>query len=109
MADLMLQFHHAGGRPELDEVRRMFGLERTDVDEAYGVVPTDPSGGIYVILVKPEVSGKVEAGLAKRPKHRAEGLFGNPRVEATGPPHAVDPSAGGKALNDVTGPAGHEG
>lgn len=86
MADLMLQFHYPGGRPELDEALAMFGLERTDVDEAYGVVPTDPSEGIYVILVKPEASGNVETALAKRPKHRAEGLFGNPRVEATGPP-----------------------
>ena len=88
----MLQFHHEGGRPELDEARRIFGLDSADVDEAYGVVPTVPSEGIYVMLVKPEALDKVRASLATRPKHPAEGLFGNPRVEATGPPR-TEPGA----------------
>ncbi len=88
MADVMLQFHHEGGRPDLDEARRLFGLDRTDVDEAYGVVPTDPRRGIYVMLVKPEAEAKAQAALAERTGHVAEGLFGNPRVEATGPPQA---------------------
>jgi len=87
MADLMLQFRHEGGEPGLDEARRIFGLDAADVDEAFGVVATNPTDGIYVMLVKPEATGKVQAGLAMRPKHPAEGLFGNPRVEATGPPH----------------------
>ncbi|MGH9178048.1 MAG: hypothetical protein ACRD0N_05785 [Acidimicrobiales bacterium] len=92
MADLMLQFRQEGQRPTLDEVRQMFGLEPGEVDEAYGVVPTDPSEGVYVVLVRPEAAEKVQGRLAARPPHPVEGLFGNPRVEATSPPEA-DPRA----------------
>lgn len=86
MADLMLQFHHAGGKPTLEQARELFGLEAGDVDESYGVAATDPANGIYVVLVKPEADAKVRSSLAKRPAHSKEGLFGNPRIEPTGPP-----------------------
>lgn len=86
MADLMLQFHHEGARPGLDEVRGMFHLDPADVDADYGVVPTDPSQHLYVVRVREQAASRVRAALAARPEHPAEGLFGDPRIEATGPP-----------------------
>jgi len=86
MPDLMLQFHHPGGKPSVAEARALFELSAADVDENYGVTATDPANGIYVILVKPEAAQKAQSALAKRQPHSKEGLFGNPRVEPTGPP-----------------------
>ena len=85
MADSMLQFHHPGGVPALDTALTMFGLSYGDVDRDYGVVPTNPLEGLYVILVKDHALAKVEAALKSREKHAAEGLFGNPRIEPMGP------------------------
>jgi Glu-tRNA(Gln) amidotransferase subunit E-like FAD-binding protein len=78
---MILQFHHEGRKPALEEVRALFGLEAAEVDESYGVVGTDPAKGIYVVLVKPSAIEKVRERLAKRPKHPAEGLFANTRID----------------------------
>lgn len=86
MADMMLQFQYAGGKPTLEKGRELFGLAAEEVDQDYGVTTTDPRAGLYVILIKPGAEKKVRAKLAQRPKHPAEGIFGNPRVEATRPP-----------------------
>jgi hypothetical protein len=87
MPDMMLQFHHEGAKPSLQQVRALFDLTEQEVDTTYGVATTDPVAGLYVILVKPEAEAKVRARLEQRSKHSAEGLYGNPRVEPMGPPH----------------------
>ncbi len=87
MADMMLQFQYDGGKPTLEKVRELFGLAAEEVDQGYGVTTTDPRAGMYVVLIKPCAEEKVRAKLAERAKkHPAEGIFGNPRVEPTGPP-----------------------
>ena len=88
MTHLMLQFHHEGGRPSLEQVREEFGLTPGDLDESFGVTPTDPNAGVYVVLVTPEGAEKARARLAGRPHHPLEGVFGNPRIEPTGPPRS---------------------
>ena len=85
MPDLMLQVHHTGGQPTLAEVRSRFGLAAAEVDEDYGVVPTDRMAGLYVILIKPEAASKVEAALSGNRRHPAEGVFGNPPIESFDP------------------------
>jgi hypothetical protein len=87
MPDMMLQFHHEGGKPRLEQARALFDLAEEEVDTTYGVATTDPVAGLYVILVKPEAEAKVRTRLGQRPKRSAEGLYGNPRVEPMGPPH----------------------
>lgn len=81
----MLQFHHPGDPPSLDEVRLAFGLDEADVDAEYGVVATDPADGLYVVRVADVARASIDAALGRRPKHPAEGLFGDPRVEPMGP------------------------
>jgi len=84
--NLMLQFHHAGGKPTLEQVRELFGLAAGDLDQGYGVVATDPNAGVYVVLITPDAVKKAHMRLEQRPKHPREGIFGNPRIEPTGPP-----------------------
>jgi hypothetical protein len=85
MADSMLQFHSPDGVPDLDSVLAMFGLAHDEVNCDYGVVGSDLRERLYVILVKDRAVAKVKSVLAKRAKHAAEGLFGNARIEPTGP------------------------
>ena len=85
MPDLMLQVQHPGGQPTLADVRSRFGLAAAEVDEDYGVVPTDRVAGLFVILIKPEAVSKVEAALSRDRRHPAEGVFGNPPIEPTDP------------------------
>ncbi len=77
----LLQFHQPGAAPSLAEVLATFGLDRDDVDAEFGVVATDPSAGLFVVRVEDRALDKVRAALALRPRHPAEGLFGDPRVE----------------------------
>jgi hypothetical protein len=84
----MLQFHHAGGKPALEQVLELFGLTAGDLDEGYGVAATDPNAGVYVVLIRPDAVQKAQARLAQRPKHPLEGIFSNPRIEPTGPPRS---------------------
>jgi hypothetical protein len=82
----MLRFHHARGKPALEQVLELFGLAAGDLDEGYGVAATDPNAGVYVVLIRPDAVQKAQARMAKRPKHPLEGIFGNPRIEPTKPP-----------------------
>jgi hypothetical protein len=82
----LLQFHHPGGVPQLDDVLSAFGLDRADVDAEFGVVATDPRADLFVVRVSDHALDTVRAALALRPARPGEGLFGDPRVEPTGPP-----------------------
>lgn len=81
----LLQFHQPGAAPSLAEVLASFGLDTADVDIEFGVVATDPSAGLFVIRIEDRGLDKARAALARRPHHPAEGIFGDPRVEPTGP------------------------
>ena len=82
----LLQFHHRGPAPSLADVVASFGLQDADVDAEFGVVATDPSAGLFVVRVDDGALDEVRAALARRPRHPAEGIFGDPRVEPFGPP-----------------------
>lgn len=86
METVMLQFKHPGSAPSLDEVRRLFKLEPDEIDAQFGVVATDPSQGLYTVLVAAKARKRVEAVLDARPRDPAEGIFANPRIEPFGPP-----------------------
>jgi hypothetical protein len=83
--NMMLQFHHAGGKPTLEQVYELFGLATGDLDEDYGVVATDPNAGMYVVLIRPHAVENARTRLAQRAQHPQEGIFGNPRIEPTKP------------------------
>ncbi|MFN8493788.1 MAG: hypothetical protein U0350_39665 [Caldilineaceae bacterium] len=86
MPNVMFQFKHQGPVPSLDEVRKLFNLKPHEVDPQFGVIATDPTEGLYTILIDPKASKRVEAALATRAHDSAEGIFANPRIEPFGPP-----------------------
>ena len=79
----MLQFHHPGAAPTIDEAQRLFGLTAGQLDADFGVLATDPDAGLFTVLVADEAMLLVRAALASRPPHVGEGLFGNVRIEPT--------------------------
>jgi len=79
----MLQFRRPGGTPSLEEAAEMFDLSRDEVDEQFGVVPTDPEAGLYTILIDAEAQAKAQARLDARDGDVAEGIFANVRIEPT--------------------------
>ncbi len=86
MQTVMLQFKHPGAPPTIDDIRRLFNLTIEEIDTQFGVLPTDPSEGLYVVLVDVRASERIKAVLATRSPNPAEGLFANPRIEPFGPP-----------------------
>ena len=86
MQTVMLQFKHEGLAPLASEVCQLFDLTPDEIDYDFGVIATDPTDGIYTVLVAVDASSRIEDVLAKRPDHPAEGIFANPRIEPFGPP-----------------------
>ncbi|MCP9462131.1 MAG: hypothetical protein NNA19_01355 [Nitrospira sp.] len=86
MQTMMLQFKHPGPPPTIDDVRRLFNLTAEEIDAQFGVLPTDPSEGLYTVLVDVRASERIKAALATRPHDPAEGIFANPPIEPFGPP-----------------------
>ncbi len=86
MQTVMLQFKHQGSAPSVDEVRRLFNLEADEIDTQFGVVATDPTEGLYTVLVAATASKRIEAVLNTRTRDAAEGIFANPRIEPFGTP-----------------------
>ena len=77
----LLQFHHPGAPPSLADVLAIFGLDPDDVDAEFGVVATDPQAGIFTVRIEDHALDKARVALTARPRHPAEGLFGDPRIE----------------------------
>lgn len=86
METVMLQFKHQGQPPTVDDVRRLFNLDVDEIDQNFAVVGTDPSQGIYTVLIAATAAERVQAVLATRPGDPAEGIFSNPGIEPLGPP-----------------------
>lgn len=87
METVMLQFKHQGPPPTINDVCRLFNLTAGEIDAQFGVLPTDPSEGLYTVLVDVRASERIKNVLATRPSDPAEGLFANPPIEPFGPPH----------------------
>ena len=64
----------------LPEVRRLLGLAADEVDPDFGVVNISPAERRYTILVDEAAAARIAGAPA------VEGVFGNPRIEPSGPP-----------------------
>jgi hypothetical protein len=82
----LLQFKHPGPAPTIDEVCKLFGLKSEEIDREFGVIATDPKEGLYTVLIDAKATQQVESVIEKRPRHPAEGIFANPKIEPFGPP-----------------------
>jgi hypothetical protein len=88
MAKIMFQFQHPGGIPTVDEICQLFGFRPAEIDEDFGVIPSDPQDNTYVILVEESARERVEARLAEGTAGSQGGFSSNPKIETFGPPKA---------------------
>jgi hypothetical protein len=66
------------GKPTLAEAAQRLGVQLSDMDATFGVVPIDPNQGLYAVQVR--------AGRAKTPEGRAyQGPWSNPSIAPFGP------------------------
>lgn len=68
-------------KPTLDELVQTYGLDRGQLDEAFGVQDVDPDAGEYVILAEEAVVGRIK-GLAGEDA----AVYSNPTIGTFGPP-----------------------
>ena len=82
----MLQFRHAGGAPSVGKAASLFDLRPDEIDRDFGVIATDPSAGLYTILIDAAAIQRANARLAARKGGAEEGIFSNPHIEPTKTP-----------------------
>ena len=68
------------GPPTLEAAARQLGVDVTAIDAQFGVIPIDPTQGLYSVQVAPAASGR---GSGQEPYR---GPFSNPRIDTFGPP-----------------------
>ncbi len=80
MGTRMVKLHLDAADATVPKVLAKFGLNRHEIDAAFGVVALSPEQRLYAILVDEKVAAKLEAG------ESVGGAFSNPRIETFGPP-----------------------
>jgi hypothetical protein len=78
------------GPPTLEDAARQIGVNVGAVDAEFGVIPIDPSQGLYSVQVD---AAQLPSGVDGQEPYR--GPFSNPRIEHFGPPQ-TDASGDGK-------------
>jgi hypothetical protein len=70
-----------GAKPGIERAAKALGVKPDAIDPAYGVVPLDPSRGLYAVQVRED------ALLKQKPSSTStyRGPFSNPRIEPFGP------------------------
>jgi hypothetical protein len=69
------------GPPTLEAAARQLGVDVTAIDAQFGVIPIDPTQGLYSVEVD---AAQLPAEVAGQEPYR--GPFSNPRIESFGPP-----------------------
>jgi hypothetical protein len=82
MADLfvLMMIVSPGRVPDLARAASLLGVNASEMDATFGVVPIDPENGKYAVQVR--------ASAATDPRKSADGSSGpysNPRIEGFGP------------------------
>lgn len=81
MPNVMLQFR-SQVYPTLQQVAELFEVDKTSLDQEFGVVATDQEANLYVVLIEESAIGKINL------KHltstdNAEGIFSDPHISST--------------------------
>ncbi|MDM9645360.1 hypothetical protein [Rhizobium sp. S163] len=82
MADVfvLMMIESPGNVPDLARAAGLLGVDTSEMDAAFGVVPIDPENGKYAVQVR--------ADAAAGPRNSSDGSSGpysNPRIEGYGP------------------------
>ena len=78
MATVMMTIHAPGGTPDLDAIKKKYGLTPSEIDEQFGVVPLGEDD--YTILVESSAAGKVSPDA----NWDTAGPYSNPKIETFG-------------------------
>ncbi|AQG80277.1 hypothetical protein [Spirosoma montaniterrae] len=82
MKKVMLQFKAQQEQPSLESVKQQFKLSDEAIDKEFGVIETDSTEHLYVVMVDAGQQARIEKILARKAaKHPAEGFFSNPPIK----------------------------
>jgi hypothetical protein len=84
MSTLMVTIQAPEGAPDLESIKRRYGLADDEIDTDFGVVEIDPQDHSYTILVAEKAAKKVSS----TDRWTVTGTYSNPRIEPVGPPEA---------------------
>ena len=84
MSTLMVTIQAPEGAPDLESIKRRYGLADDEIDKDFGVVEIDPEDHAYTILVDEKAANKVSS----TGSWKVTGRYSNPRIEPVGPPEA---------------------
>jgi len=73
------------GKPSLADAAQRLGVELSDMDATFGVVPVDPDRGLYAVQVK---AGRAQPAAPGAEYH---GPFSNPTIAPFGPVQSDTP------------------
>jgi hypothetical protein len=77
---VLMTVHGSNGPPSLAQAASELGISVADIDDKFGVVPTNPAEGLYAVQVR-EFS--VDSGSTDREHYR--GPYSNPEIAPFGP------------------------
>jgi hypothetical protein len=87
MAGMMVQFHHPGAAPTIEEAAARLDVPAAALDRGFGVIATDPEEGLFTVLIEPAAADRAMTALRRQGSgHPAEGLFGDVGIAPMGPP-----------------------
>lgn len=78
MATVMMTIHAPGGTPDLEEIKKKYGLSPSEIDEQFGVIPLGNDD--YTILVESAAAQKISPD----ENWDTSGPYSNPKIETFG-------------------------
>jgi hypothetical protein len=78
MATVMMTIHAPGRTPDLEEIKKKYGLLPSEIDEQFGVIPLGNDD--YTILVETTAAQKISPD----ENWDTSGPYSNPKIETFG-------------------------
>jgi hypothetical protein len=96
---VLMTVHGTDGPPSLADSAKQLGLSVDDLDPGFGVLPIDPTRGLYSVQVRADrVPPETETA---QPYH---GPFSNPKIAPFGPIQSGPDSVSGSSSPEVKKP-----
>ena len=87
MAGMMVQFHHPGPAPTIEEAAARLDVPADALDRSFGVIATDPQERLFTVLIEAGAADRAMAALRRDGQsHPAEGVFGDTKIAPMGAP-----------------------
>ena len=90
MTKVLMMVRHPDGAPDLQAVKRRYGLSDDEIDADYGVV--DLGDGTYTVQVEEQAAWKLAGATTRVAGDPYPGPYANPCIAPFGPPEAASPA-----------------